>query len=92
MVEQRKSIFITGAASGMGRATAQLFAAKGDGFNNFGRELEALQQGASQTSCRGTLQVELVGGLQYCQALSQKSGQRQKCSVFNSCWRIRYVC
>ena len=29
MVEQRKSIFITGAASGMGRATAQLFAAKG---------------------------------------------------------------
>jgi len=49
--ERRKSIFITGAASGMGRATAELFAAKGwfigaydvneEGLRSLGEELGA---------------------------------------------------
>jgi NAD(P)-dependent dehydrogenase (short-subunit alcohol dehydrogenase family) len=59
----RKSIFITGAASGMGRETAKLFASKGwfvGGYDVNGTGLQSLEQEIGTQNCKtGLLDVTL---------------------------------
>ncbi len=69
----RKSIFITGAASGMGRETAKLFASKGwfvGGYDVNADGLKTLEQEIGFDNCRTGL-LDVTERAKYAQALAQ---------------------
>jgi hypothetical protein len=65
----------------------KLLAAQGHGFDDLGRELEAVDHRRRQAGGGGAFQIFLVGGSEARAGFAQALGQRLQCSVFGSCIR-----